>query len=109
MAVYRVLVARVLEVTGATCTRQNIYRRLSKYKERQKNILCIGHSDDNVDDDAVGGAKGERGRAAADAPIKGGDLTPPPPPSAGSLSAAEVELGLKDLPPGLIQRAVQQC
>lgn len=32
-----------------------------------------------------------------DAPIKGGDLTPPPPPL--HLSAAEVESGLKDLPP----------
>jgi hypothetical protein len=33
-----------------------------------------------------------------DAPIEGRDLTPPP-PSAGGLSAAEVESGLKDLPP----------
>ena len=68
-----------MELTGATCTRQNMYQRLNRFKEKQK-ILLFGHSDGNEDAGAVGGVEGGGGGAAVDAPIKGGDLTPPPPP-----------------------------
>ena len=85
-----------MELTGATCNRRAMYQRLKRFQDRQ-NILLFGHSDDNEDAGAVGGVEGGGGGAAVDAPIKGGDLTPPPPPL--RLSAAEVESGLKDLPP----------
>ena len=86
-----------MELTGATCNRITMYQRLKRFKDRQ-NILLFGHSDGNDDAGALGGAVGRGGGAVVDAPIEGGDLSSPP-PSAGGLSAAEVESGLKDLPP----------
>ncbi len=48
-----------------------MYQRLNRFKEKQK-ILLFGHSDDNVDDGAMGGVKGAGGEQRWMHQLRGG-------------------------------------